>query len=320
MFPAHLPTWGPRRAPPPHTHPKAQVTFPCGGPWGYSDYCHCPSHRHHPKLAAGACRARAARQPHPRPLPEARAPSHRPAEGGGTTDAHPPKATATGLKDTEPRGRRVTELGGSEQDHSLWGGSLGQQGGVSTLELAEPQGRGRGVGDSPGGRQTATPTHIPGSGLAQGSLDPSCPQGPPSRPQPSSGLAPTCPCQNPMQGVFLVLAASLDPHPGPAGALPVRLGGNNTSYCPNEEVALGPKDAPRGIRIRGTVRWGAGTALLPYKAPSPLPGLLLPLELRSVTPAAAMRCLLLTLGLALLCGVQAVEVTPIMTELDTQKV
>uniref|UniRef100_A0A5G2QGB2 Progestagen associated endometrial protein n=1 Tax=Sus scrofa TaxID=9823 RepID=A0A5G2QGB2_PIG len=33
-----------------------------------------------------------------------------------------------------------------------------------------------------------------------------------------------------------------------------------------------------------------------------------------------MRCLLLTLGLALLCGVQAVEVTPIMTELDTQKV
>uniref|UniRef100_A0A8D1PBB1 Lipocalin/cytosolic fatty-acid binding domain-containing protein n=1 Tax=Sus scrofa TaxID=9823 RepID=A0A8D1PBB1_PIG len=123
-----------------------------------------------------------------------------------------------------------------------------------------------------------------------------------------------------MQGVFLVLAASLDPHPGPAGALPVRLGGNNTSYCPNEEVALGPKDAPRGIRIRGTVRWGAGTALLPYKAPSPLPGLLLPLELRSVTPAAAMRCLLLTLGLALLCGVQAVEVTPIMTELDTQKV
>ena len=32
MFPAHLPTWGPHRAPPPRTHPKAQVTFPCRGP------------------------------------------------------------------------------------------------------------------------------------------------------------------------------------------------------------------------------------------------------------------------------------------------
>ena len=46
----------------------------------------------------------------------------------------------------------------------------------------------------------------------------------------------------------------------------------------------------------------------------------LPAELRSVTPAAAMKCLLLALGLALACGTQAIIVTQTMKGLDIQKV
>ena len=79
--------------------------------------------------------------------------------------------------------------------------------------------------------------------------------------------------------------------------------------------------------IRGTARrgWGARPGLAGWLSSCISPqahcfGLPVSPELRSVTPAAAMKCLLLTLGLALACGIQAIIVTQTMKGLDIQKV
>ncbi|XP_030162388.2 beta-lactoglobulin-2 [Lynx canadensis] len=57
----------------------------------------------------------------------------------------------------------------------------------------------------------------------------------------------------------------------------------------------------------------------PYKGPSPRPGLPQSREL-SATTAAAMKCLLLALGLALVCGLQAATVPLTIEDLDIRQV
>ncbi|XP_034519642.1 beta-lactoglobulin-1-like [Ailuropoda melanoleuca] len=64
--------------------------------------------------------------------------------------------------------------------------------------------------------------------------------------------------------------------------------------------------------------WLAGPRPL-YKGPSPLPGLRHSREL-STTTAAAMKCLLLALGLALACGIQGIDVPQSVQNMDLQKV
>lgn len=90
-----------------------------------------------------------------------------------------------------------------------------------------------------------------------------------------------------------------------------------------EEATPGPEDEPSGIP--GTAWLGAQPGLAGRHASCIRPQACclsppLPAELRSTTPAAAMKCLLLALGLALACGVQAIIVTQTMKGLDIQKV
>lgn len=79
--------------------------------------------------------------------------------------------------------------------------------------------------------------------------------------------------------------------------------------------------------IWGTARWGwgaqPGLAGWPSSCISPQArcfGLPVSPELRSVTPAAAMNCLLLALGLALPCGVQDAHIPQTVEDLDIRKV
>ena len=137
--------------------------------------------------------------------------------------------------------------------------------------------------------------------------------------------------------VFLALAASLDPEPGHPlrpyfwglpGTVQAQRGpsclasnGRRPPIVLVEEATPGPKDRPGGIR--GTAWLGArpGLAGWPSSCIRPRARCLsppLPAELRSVIPAAAMKCLLL--ALALTCGAQALIVTQTMKGLDIQKV
>lgn len=79
--------------------------------------------------------------------------------------------------------------------------------------------------------------------------------------------------------------------------------------------------------IRGTARrgWGARPGLAGWLSSCISPqarcfGLPVSPELRSVTPAAAMKCLLLTLGLALACPVQDAHIPQTVEDLDIRKV
>ena len=79
--------------------------------------------------------------------------------------------------------------------------------------------------------------------------------------------------------------------------------------------------------IWGTARWGwgarPGLAGWPSSCISPQArcfGLPVSPELRSVTLAAAMKCFLLALGLALACGIQAAYIPQMAGDLDIRKV